>query len=176
MVATTTITATIMTRVNATPPAPRVFTPNNSGLSPVSDAALTRIPEQAYFDELQRLAAAYRERHGRAPIPVSHWDPSPEAMAALKSSLPLVHYGNPVPYQYSYYLDRRKEVTVKLGLPASSIESLITENGSISISAAANWLSSMQVKNILLLRPAYFTTRYALQRLGLMVREAIEVR
>jgi hypothetical protein len=96
-------------------------------------------------------------------------------MAVLKSALPLVHYGNPVPYQYSYYLDRRKEVATKLGLPAS-VESLITENGSISISAAANWLLSRRVKNILLVRPAYFTTRYALERLGLAVREAFEVR
>jgi len=44
-------------------------------------------------------------------------------MAALKSALPLVSDGNPIPYQYSYYLDRHKEVTAKLGLPAPWVES-----------------------------------------------------
>jgi hypothetical protein len=66
----------------------------------VSDDDNQRIAELILLDEIEALAEDYRNRHGRLPTDVSHWDPSKEMMDALKSVLPVVKFNNPIPYRY----------------------------------------------------------------------------
>jgi histidinol-phosphate/aromatic aminotransferase/cobyric acid decarboxylase-like protein len=117
------------------------------------------------------LAAQYRERHGREPVNVSHWDPSPELARKLKKLLPIPRLENPISYQYSYLITERPDVLAKLGFLNSSISGLFTENGSLSISAVANWLSSAGSKQVSLFSPSYFITAHCLRRFGLNVKE-----
>src|SRR6185312_13117825 len=107
--------------------------------------------------------------HGRTPINVSHWDPSPEFSERLRKILPFSASIDPIPYRYSYMLDQRTRVGEKLGFDGASVCTLVTENGSSSILAAANWLSAMGVERVRLAMPAYFTTMYCLQRVGIDV-------
>jgi histidinol-phosphate/aromatic aminotransferase/cobyric acid decarboxylase-like protein len=137
----------------------------------VSDDTGQRLPELVLIDRLEELARAYRSRHGRYPINVSHWNPSAETIRALKSSVPVQRPGDPVPYQYSYLINRKPEILSKLGIPANKASALLTENGSASITAVANWLWFSRIRHVTLLQPCYFTIGHSLRRLGITVRE-----
>jgi len=68
-------------------------------------------------------------------------------------------------------VDEKKAVLAKLGISSQNASCLFTENGSMSISAIANWLSANATARVVLLSPSYFTTKYNLNRLGIEVVE-----
>jgi hypothetical protein len=90
------------------------------------------IPELDLIDKIEALSNDYEERHGRAPINVSHWDPSQEIVRKLRAALPISVEQNPIPYNFSYFLDSHPEVRFKLGIRADA-SSLFLENGSSAI-------------------------------------------
>lgn len=65
-----------------------------------------------------------------------------------------------------------RSVLSKLGFSSDRVGGLITENGTTSISAVANWLKLNGVEEVTLLSPSYFTTAHSLRRLGIVVKEA----
>jgi hypothetical protein len=136
----------------------------------VPDGDNQRIDELVLLDEIEALAEDYRNRHGRLPTDVSHWDPSKEIMDALRWVLPVVTFNNPVPYRYSYLIDQRATILERLGFPSGASAALVTDNGSVSIASVANWLLLFGVRCVNLLRPCYFTTPHNLRRLGIAVR------
>jgi histidinol-phosphate/aromatic aminotransferase/cobyric acid decarboxylase-like protein len=123
------------------------------------------------MDGIDALIAAYRRRHGRDPVNVSHWDPSREFVQNLKDALPINALPDPVPYRYSYLIEARSEVLKGLGVSSTSASGLFTENGSMSITAVANWLSAIGIRDVRLLCPTYFITAHNLRRLGIIVSE-----
>ena len=133
------------------------------------------LPEISLIDEIDDLAKDYRERSGRAPIYVSHWDPSEAFVKRLHKFIPNPKYDNPVPYTYSYLLKRRpaglRGVLDKLGFGGAEVGAQIVENGTTAIAGIANWLSVTGIKEIVLLRPYYFVVPHNMRRLGLKVRE-----
>jgi histidinol-phosphate/aromatic aminotransferase/cobyric acid decarboxylase-like protein len=133
------------------------------------------LPELTLIDDLDDLSKAYQVRHGRAPIHVSHWDPSKEVTRDLSEYLPKLSYENPVPYTYSYLLKRRPHglngILRKLGFEGKTVGAQVVENGTNAIAAVANWLKVTEIKEVVLLRPFYFVVPYNLSRLGIRVRE-----
>jgi histidinol-phosphate/aromatic aminotransferase/cobyric acid decarboxylase-like protein len=130
-----------------------------------------RIPENRLIDAIDEAIAAYRVRHGREPVNVSHWDPSREFAVKLKSLLPMGRAWDPVAYRYSYMIENRGLIASKLGFDERSVASLVTENGSMSIVAVVNWLSARGVRKVRLVCPSYFITAYNLRRAGIQVNE-----
>src|SRR5690606_10254623 len=114
-----------------------------------------------------------------APVNVSHWHPSHEVLQNLQMQVPLSVLDplaspqacDPIPYRYSQGLPATDAVLRKLGFCADRVGALITENGTTSISAVANWLKLQGVTEVTLLTPYYYATSYSLLRLGLSVRE-----
>jgi histidinol-phosphate/aromatic aminotransferase/cobyric acid decarboxylase-like protein len=133
------------------------------------------IPELDLIDKIEALSNDYEERHGRAPINVSHWDPSQEIVRKLRAALPISVEQNPIPYNFSYFLDSHPEVRFKLGIRADA-SSLFLENGSSAILAVANVLALSGVSEVVVVRPCYFTVPYALARVGLRTREVYAAR
>ena len=130
-----------------------------------------RIAENTLIDAIDAEIAAYRERHGRFPVNVSHWDPSPTFSAKLKRLLPITRAEELVDYRYSYMVPYKEQIARKLGFDELAVASLITENGSMSIVAIANWLAGQGIRAVRLLCPAYFVTKYSLRRVGIEVNE-----
>jgi aspartate/methionine/tyrosine aminotransferase len=128
------------------------------------------IEEVAAIDYLYNLAEDYRRRHGRAPVELSHWDPSESFAEAFPRKLAVIDLGEPLHYRYSFESDVRTEVTQKLGYTAPSRRILLTENGTNAVLAVANALALMGVRGVALLSPCYFATGYALERFGIEVR------
>jgi histidinol-phosphate/aromatic aminotransferase/cobyric acid decarboxylase-like protein len=130
-----------------------------------------RIAENALIDAIDAAIAEYRVRHGREPVNVSHWDPSRAFAARLKRLLPMPQKEDLVAYRYSYMVPHKRRIARKLGFGAKAVASLVTENGSMSIVAAANWLAAQGIRTVRLLCPAYFVTSYSLRRVGIQVNE-----
>ena len=130
-----------------------------------------RIAENALIDAIDAAIADYCARHGRAPVNVSHWDPSRAFAAKLKHMLPIAQKDDLVAYRYSYMVPHKRPIARKLGFDDGTVSSLLTENGSMSIVAIANWLSAMGIRAVRLLCPAYFVTGYSLRRVGIEVNE-----
>jgi histidinol-phosphate/aromatic aminotransferase/cobyric acid decarboxylase-like protein len=130
-----------------------------------------RIAENALIDAIDVAIAAYRARHGRSPVNVSHWDPSPAFSAQLKRLLPITRGEDLVAYRYSYMVPHKQQIARKLGFDNDAVASLVTENGSMSIVAIANWLVAQGIRAVRLLCPAYFVTGYSLRRVGIEVNE-----
>jgi histidinol-phosphate/aromatic aminotransferase/cobyric acid decarboxylase-like protein len=130
-----------------------------------------RIAENALIDAIDAAIASYRVRHGRAPVNVSHWDPSRAFAAQLKRLLPVAQKEDLVAYRYSYMVPHKRRIARKLGFDDGAIAALVTENGSMSIVAIANWLLAQGIHAVRLLCPAYFVTGYSLRRVGIQVNE-----
>ncbi|MBV8824537.1 MAG: hypothetical protein JO220_06105 [Hyphomicrobiales bacterium] len=130
-----------------------------------------RLPELLLIDAIESLAEAYSEQHGRIPTHVSHWDPSQQLTALLRKQAPYIELNDPVPYRYSYLVQRIPLILEKLGFQPAKTRALLTENGTTCISLVANWLKLNGVFEVILLTPYYFTTPYNLRRLGIEVRE-----
>ncbi len=148
-------------------------------LSILADAA-PRLPEKVLIENIEALAARFTEREGAAPVHVSHWNPSDEFVRQLRARLPgaaRFDFGaalaarDPVPYRHSHAMQEEDAILHKLGFDSASSAVLITENGSSSIAAVANWLRLNGVAEVVLLAPYYFSTQYHLRRLGIAVRE-----
>jgi histidinol-phosphate/aromatic aminotransferase/cobyric acid decarboxylase-like protein len=134
------------------------------------------LPEIEHTDVMDNIANEYAARNGRRPSEVSHWDASPNFVQSLHLTLPIPKLLDPIPYRYSYDIDRRDVVKKKLGFSADNLGSLITENGSSSIAAVANWIRLSGVNAITVLAPTYFTAPHALRRFGIDVRVITMVR
>jgi histidinol-phosphate/aromatic aminotransferase/cobyric acid decarboxylase-like protein len=132
---------------------------------------LERIRENVLIDAIDAVIAEYRICHGREPLNVSHWDPSPDFIQRLGSYLPDDSAIDPVTYRYSYMIEEeRRQIAGKLGFGTNSAV-LVTENGSMSILAAAHWLAARGVTEVRLMMPAYFITSYSLRSFGMKVNE-----
>lgn len=140
---------------------------------------MPRLSERAFIHEIEALASRWRDDHGKAPVNVSHWNPSDEFLGRLQRHLapslfdPLAHVQacDPVPYRYSQGLPIRAAMLAKLGFSSDRVYALITENGTSSISTVANWLKLMGVAEVVLLAPYYYATLHSLRRLGIAVRQ-----
>ena len=140
---------------------------------------MPRLSERAFIHEIEALASRWRDDHGKAPVNVSHWNPSDEFLGRLQRHLapslfdPLAHVQacDPVPYRYSQGLPVRAAMLAKLGFSSDRVYALITENGTSSISTVANWLKLMGVAEVVLLAPYYYATLHSLRRLGIAVRQ-----
>jgi histidinol-phosphate/aromatic aminotransferase/cobyric acid decarboxylase-like protein len=128
-----------------------------------------RIPENVFVDAVDEAIVDYEARHGRKPINVSHWDPSHEFVTKISDLLPITPAWDPVAYRYSYMIGNKQAITTKLGFNHSSVASLLTENGSMSIVAVANWLVARGIRAVRVLCPSYFVTAYSLRRVGIQV-------
>jgi|SRR5271157_5668175 len=102
----------------------------------------------------------WRADHGVAPVNVSHWNPSDEVLqnlqmqaspSAFLNPLTSLQSCDPIPYQYSQGLPSTEGVLSKLGFSADRVGALITENGTTSISAVANWLKLSGITEVTLL-------------------------
>jgi histidinol-phosphate/aromatic aminotransferase/cobyric acid decarboxylase-like protein len=130
-----------------------------------------RIAENALIDAIDAVIADYRVRHGRTPVNVSHWDPSRAFAVQLKRLLPIAQKEDLVAYRYSYMVPHKRQIARKLGFDDEAVATLVTENGSMSIVAIANWLVAQGVRAVRLMCPAYFVTGYSLRRVGIEVNE-----
>jgi aspartate/methionine/tyrosine aminotransferase len=128
-----------------------------------------RVHENVFLDELSDIVEEYVRHHRREPTDVSHWDPSPEFVQTVRATLPFPKTIDPIPYRYSYLVPTKLAVLTKLGLDPNEVGGLFTENGSASISAVANALKLVEVTDVHILDPSYFTTHYNLSRLGIDV-------
>lgn len=140
---------------------------------------MSRLPEKILIQQIESLMSQWQAGHGIAPVNVSHWHPSHEVLQNLQMQVPLSVLDplaspqacDPIPYRYSQGLPATDAVLRKLGFCADRVGALITENGTTSISAVANWLKLQGVTEVTLLTPYYYATSYSLLRLGLSVRE-----
>jgi aspartate/methionine/tyrosine aminotransferase len=141
-------------------------------LSSLSDGNGLEIPEIRLIDQIDDLGKRYKSLHDRAPVNVSHWDPSAETIQALRSSLEVRNWADPVRYRYSYLVDRKDQILKKIGVTSpAEVSALIYENGSTSVAAVANWLALSNIREVTLLRPCYFAIPYNLRRFGIRVRD-----
>src|SRR5579871_3409230 len=146
--------------------------------APSAGDAVPRLAERALTEAIEGLAKRWQARHGREPVCVSHWNPSDDFVRSLRARLPTAQSfeaalaaHDPVPYRHSHMLPALGAVVKKLGFSAERDAALITENGTSAIAAVANWLKLNGVSEVTLLTPSYYTTRYHLRRLGIVVRE-----
>jgi aspartate/methionine/tyrosine aminotransferase len=152
--------------------------PGGDASAPVLRETTPRLPEKTLIEAIDTLASRWRDRHGREPVHVSHWNPSDAFANSLRGRLPArldpcaalaVH--DPVPYRHSHALPDMAAVLGKLGVDSGHAGALIAENGTTCIAAVANWLKLNGVAEVTLLAPYYFTTPHNLRRLGIAVRE-----
>lgn len=117
---------------------------------------------------------------GKNIINISHWDPSTffyDQFPDMETNLGQVQkFHN---YIYSYYLDQptKSLVKKKLGDVSDFRDCLITPSGTISIQCLLDFAKNhLNIHNIIIINPSYFSVHYACKRLNITVQETEIVR
>lgn len=122
------------------------------------------------IDKLWKIQNNFQEKNNIKPLNVSDWNCSFEFKNNLLDVFEAPQAKNYVDYIYSYSLEDSQTKKLKGKYPfieEQKREIVITPNNTVSILYVVNFLKQIQVKNICIISPTYFSVYNALITLGI---------
>jgi aspartate/methionine/tyrosine aminotransferase len=129
---------------------------------------LADIPELNALSFREKLSDKYQRKYGSPPFDLSHWDPSNETLKNLIPHLELPQSSWIMPYIFSYDLDDLNEKLIeRFTLTNREQEFLVVPTGTSAIAFATWWLKCLEIEHVVILCPAYFSSFYSCDVMGL---------
>ena len=121
-----------------------------------------QIERLSNIDEIIELQKEYYKIHGIYPLNVSNWTVSTIFKKEMEQYFEHSASTSPIDYLYSYSIasDIKDNVMKKLGVKTSSLSKkscIFFPNNSLSIANICNFLQKMNIQNVCILYPAYFS-------------------
>jgi aspartate/methionine/tyrosine aminotransferase len=134
--------------------------------------SITDIPELNALSFRENLSDKYQRKYGSPPFDLSHWDPSKEILQNLIQYLDLPEPPCVMPYIFSYELDDINEKLIeRFALTNRDQDLLIVPTGTSAITFAAWWLKCLDIEQVIILCPAYFSSFYSCDVMKLSYRK-----
>lgn len=127
-------------------------------------ASIRHLIGRYYPKIVEDVTTKYQQKHGRAPINVSHWDPSPEFVAMMNRTLVVPTDGSAIPYLYAPDAQQIEATLKTIGTLSSAV--MTTPSGTASIACVLFWLASTSVRRLLIIAPVYFSVGLLAEALG----------
>ena len=118
------------------------------------------IKRLCYLEQINEMTDKYRQKTGFVVPNISGWEISEDYKTSMLKNFSADSYLNydPIDYVYSYNItcSRRQEIVTRLGGHADTMP-LIVPNNTIALTNTINFLSHLNISNVGLLLPCYFT-------------------
>ena len=127
---------------------------------------INKIDELLLLDDIEYIAEEYKHQYGQYPVNLSNWNVSNSLIDANYNLIIPNSCRSASDYIFSYSLNHSNLIS-KLNYKSKLWKTLITHSGSSAILSVVKWLTSKDVKKVLIVCPRYFTVPHTLNSLSI---------
>lgn len=130
------------------------------------------IQELLSLDDIEECERVFTIKNGYAPFNVSTWNPSEYFLNHYILNQVILSDSDYIHYLYSYELpnDTLLKIRQKIGVK-EEYGCIVTNSGTASITLVTAILKQMDIKNILIISPAYYSIFYNCMQQGIEIKE-----